>query len=144
MAFGLILLIALLAWTFGESWTLLFAWIGTGMLTWEIDRRIRAPLRKASNDPPSNIEVFPFDSVPSIFRAARSVPDFHKRPFPPELAQRRIRLTDTLFPTQIHLPRPIQLFFGFIGWTIVLPFILFWQLFPLYHCQRTVIVPAAG
>ena len=123
MAFALILLIAFLVWTVGASWVLLIAWIGTGMLTWEIDRRIRAPLRKALHDPPNNIEVFPFDSVPSIFRAAKSVPDFHKRPFPPELAKRRIRtgLSGILFNTQIHFPRPILLTFGFIGWTIVYP-----------------------
>ena len=144
--FGLIFLIAFLVWTVGASWTLLIAWIGTGMLTWEIDRRIRAPLRKASHDLPNNIEVFPFDSVPSIFRAAESVPDFHKRPFPPELAKRRIRtgLSGFLFNTEMHLPRPILLTFGFIGWTIVLPFVLLGQLFPLYHYQRTVIVPAAS
>jgi len=146
MAFGLILLISLLALTVGESWMLLIAWIGAGVLTWEIDRRIRAPLRKGWYEQPGNIEVFPFDSVPSIFRAAKSVPDFHKRPFPSELAKRHIRtgLTGILFNTQIHLPRPILLTFGFIGWTIVLPFILLIQLFPLYHCQRTVIVPVAG
>ena len=149
IAFGLILLLVWLTWTMGGSGIWLIAWIGMGMLTWEIDRRIRAPLRKSSSELselPGNIEVFPFDSVPSIFRAAKSVPDFHKRPFPPELAQRRIRngLSGFLFNTEIHLPRPILLFFGFVGWTIVLPFVLLGQLFPLYRCQRTVIVPAAG
>jgi hypothetical protein len=88
---------------------------------------------------PENYEVFPFDSVPSLFRAAKSVPDFHKRPFPPELAQRRIR--NALWDMEIHLPRPIELFFGFIGWTILLPLVLLGQLFPIYTCQRTVIVP---
>ena len=146
MAFGLILLISLLVLTVGASWMLFIAWIGAGVLTWEIDRRIRAPLRKEWHDPPGSIEVFPFDSVPSIFCAAKSVPDFHKHPFPPELAKRHIRtgLIGFLFNTQIHLPQPILLAFGFIGWIIVLPFVLLGQLFPLYHCQRTVIFPMAG
>jgi hypothetical protein len=140
IALGLILFLSWLTWTIGGSGIWMIAWIGTGLLTWEIDRRIRAPLRKERNGLPSNIEVFPFDSVPEIFRAAKSVPDFHKRPFPPELVKRRVRNYDM----QIPFPRPIMTFFGFIGWTMVLPLVLLVQIFPLYHCQRTVIVPAAG
>ncbi|MDR0327001.1 MAG: hypothetical protein LBI05_01755 [Planctomycetaceae bacterium] len=145
IALGLILLLAWLTWTIGGSGIWMIVWLGTGLLTWEIDRRIRAPFRNEWNDLPNNIEVFPFDSVPSIFRAAKSVPDFYKRPFPQELAQRRIRNGLSRFlDVQIHFPRPMMLFFGFIGWTIVLPVVLLVQLFPLYHCQRTVIVPATG
>ncbi len=138
MAFGLALLLAGIGWTLGASWPLLIVWIVAGVLTWEIDRRIRAPHRNRLVGCPIDIDVFPFDSSLDILRAARSVPDFHKRRFPPELADRRIR--NRWLEAEIHLPRFILLPLGFVGWTIMLPFVLLGHLFPLYVCRRNVII----
>lgn len=146
VAFGLMVLIALLAWTFSESWILLIAWIGAGILTWEMSRRIRTPLYYQYTIHLTENTVFPFDSSLDILRAARSVPNFHKRPFPSELAKRRIRngLLGAFLETEIHFPRLIILPLAFVGWTIVLPLVLIGQLFPLHIHRRTVVVPTVS
>jgi len=143
VALCLIAFIVLFAWIFGESWILFITWIGAGALTWEIDRRFRAPLRAGRL---IDVITFPFDSSLDIIRAARTVSNFHKRRFPQELAKRRIRngWLGRLGDAQIHIPRPILLPFAFIGWTIILPCVLFWQLFPLYVHQRAVIIPTVS
>jgi len=139
IALCLIILISLLAWTVGASWILLLAWVGAGIFTWEVDRRFLAPLREQWNGcSTDNIEVFPFDSVPNIFRAAKSVPNFHKHRFPQELAKRRIR--NTWLEMNIHIPRPILLPFVFVGWIIALPCVLLMQLCPVRVEQRVVTI----
>ena len=124
----------------GASWLLLLTWVGAGIFTWEIDRRFLAPLREQwSSCSTGNIEVFPFDSVSNIFRAAKSVPDFHKRRFPPKLAQRRI-YNAWLERISIHIPPLILLPFVFVGWTVALPFVLLIQLCPVCVNQRVVTI----
>jgi len=140
VALCLIIFISLLAWTVGASWLLLLTWVGAGIFTWEIDRRFLAPLREQwSSCSTGNIEVFPFDSVSNIFRAAKSVPDFHKRRFPPKLAQRRI-YNAWLERISIHIPPLILLPFVFVGWTVALPFVLLIQLCPVCVNQRVVTI----
>lgn len=82
VSLGLIFLLPLVAWIFGASWPFLIAWITAGVVTWEVDRQIRAPQRNRLVGCPIDSDAFPFNSSLDILRAARSVPDFHKRRFP--------------------------------------------------------------
>ena len=138
-ALGMMVLLAVIVWNFGESWELLIVWVAGGVLTWKIDRRIRKPLRDPLPEPDANTaDTWPFDSPEEFRHAEQSVPDFHKRPFPPELAKRRIR--NALLEMNIPFPRELLVLLKFIGWTIVLPLVLLGQIFPMWECRRTMVL----
>ncbi|MGL6194169.1 MAG: hypothetical protein ACRC2T_05040 [Thermoguttaceae bacterium] len=75
-------------------------------------------------------ETYPFNSVIEIIQAARSVPDFHKKKFRPELENRKIR--SKKYDRAMYLPLFIMIPFGIMGWIIISPLILFKQIFPIF------------
>ncbi len=129
---GVLVLFILLAWIYGMNWPLIIAWIAGGVFAWGMNRWVREPLR-SKQEKQKREDLFPFDSIMDIFHARQSVPDFHKKPFPPELAKRRIR--SGWLEMNINIPG-ID-FLGRCLWIIFSPLILFRQMFPIQVMRRS-------
>lgn len=137
---ALLVLLALLAWKFGVAWPLLAGWVAGGVLAWVISRWFRAPLRKEPEEAEDEI-LFPFDSRKDIFHAARSIPGFRKKRFPPEFAQRRTR--SRLHESCIELTAWLYWIpLICVLWLIFTPVILFHQMFPIQVERRSYRFPA--
>lgn len=132
VAGGMLVVLAILAWKFGVAWPLVAGWVAGGVLAWVMSRWFRTPLRK-EQESQDDMDLFPFDSIADIFRAGRAVPGFHKKPFPPELAKRRVR--SEWWETSIEIPG-LEFFGKCLAWLIFSPIILFRQMFPIRASRR--------